>query len=197
VGTSIFQVYLGVARPIEALGLDHHEVMLNEDDDVEAHYQRGFTFERPGHMLIGCPNTAIPAISPPGTSAVTLTAMVHGDPWAALRPEQYFDHKHRVADQMLGWAEEIAPGLRDAVEVVEVGTPLTMTRYAGHLGGAIYGYESSTTSHTLLRPSPVSPVPGLFYVGAWTNPGGGYWPAISSGQMIGEIMASRMKGEDG
>ena len=62
--------------------------------------------------------------------------------------------------------------------------------------GAIYGFESSTTSHTLLRPSPKSPVPGLFYVGAWTNPGGGYWPAMSSGQMIGEIMASKLGGED-
>jgi len=197
VGTSIFQVYLGVARPIEALGLDSHEIMLNEDDDVEAHYQRGFTFERPGHMLIGCPNTAVPELSPPGTSAVTLTAMVHGDPWVALSPDAYFEHKHRVADHMIGWAEELAPGLRDAVEVVEVGTPLTMMRYAGHLGGAIYGFESSTTGHTLLRPPPVSPVPGLFYVGAWTNPGGGYWPALSSGQMIGEILASKLKGEDG
>ncbi len=196
VGTSIFQVYLGVARPIEALGLDHHEVMLNEDDDVEAHYRRGFTFERPGHMLVGCPNTAIPGISPPGTSAVTLTAMVHGDPWTALPPERYLEHKHRVADGMIGWAEQVAPGLREAAEVVEVGTPLTMTRYTGQLGGAIYGFENSATSHTLLRPPPVSPLRGLFHVGAWTNPGGGYWPAISSGQMIGEILAGKLRSEE-
>jgi prolycopene isomerase len=196
VGTSIFQVYLGVAKPIEELGLRSHEVMLNEDDDVEAHHRRGYTFERPGHMLIGCPNVAIPRISPAGTSTVTLTAMVHGDPWIALSPEAYFDHKHRVAESMLGWANEIAPGLRDAVEVVEVGTPLTMMRYAGHLGGAIYGFENSAISHTLLRPPPVSPVAGLFYVGAWTNPGGGYWPALSSGQMVGEILASKLRGEE-
>ena len=94
---------------------------------------------------------------------------------------------------MLGWADEFAPGLREAVEVVEVGSPLTMMRYAGHLGGAIYGFENSATSHTLLRPPPVSPVAGLFYVGAWTNPGGGYWPALSSGQILGEILASKLK----
>ncbi len=186
-GTSIFQVYLGVARPVAALGIDSHEVMTNESYDVEAHYRRGFTFERPGHMLIGCPNLAIPEISPPGTALVTLTAMVYGEPWLLVPPDEYVDRKTRFAERMLAWAETVAPGLRDAVEVVEVGTPVTMARYAGHPGGAIYGFENRPSSHTVLRPPPVGPLRGLYHVGAWTNPGGGYWPSISSGQIVGEI----------
>jgi len=193
VGTSIFQVYLGVARPVDELGLGCHEVMANADFDVEAHFRRGKTFDRPGHMLIGCPNAAVPGISPPGTSLVTLTAMVSGQPWLGVEPRDYIDVKTRFAEGMLEWAESVAPGLRDAVEVVEVGTPLTMARYAGHPCGAIYGFDNTPLGHTALRPPPVGPLRGLYHVGAWTNPGGGYWPAISSGQIVGEIASAILR----
>jgi phytoene dehydrogenase-like protein len=189
-GTSIFQVYLGIDRPVEELGLGSHEVMTNEGFDIERQYARGQGFDRPGHMLIGCPNLAVPGISPPGTSMVTLTAMVSGQPWLGVDPAAYVDTKNRFAEGMLSWAEQTFPGLRDAVEVVEVGSPVTMARYTGHPTGAIYGFDSTRLGHTALRPSPVGPLRGLYHVGAWTNPGGGYWPAISSGQIVGEIASA-------
>jgi len=192
-GTSIFQVYLGVDRPIAQLGLDSHEVMLNDGYDIEGQYRTGATFARPGHMLIGCPNLAVPDISPPGTSLVTLTSMVSGQPWMDLRPQDYVDSKTRFAESMLAWAEQHFPGLRSAVEVVEVGSPVTMSRYTGHPTGAIYGFDSNRLGHTALRPAPVGPLRGLYHVGAWTNPGGGYWPAISSGQIVGEIASSILR----
>lgn len=192
-GTSIFQVYLGIDRPTEQLGLDCHEVMLNDGFDIEAQYAKGRTFERPGHMLIGCPNLAVPEISPSGTSTVTLTAMVSGQPWLGLAPEDYVEAKTRFAEGMLGWADSLFPGLRDAVEVVEVGSPITMARYTGHPTGAIYGFDSNRLGHTAMRPAPVGPLRGLYHVGAWTNPGGGYWPAISSGQIVGEIASSILR----
>jgi prolycopene isomerase len=193
VGISIFQVYLGVARSAPELGIRGHETMLNESFDVEAHYRRGLTFERPGHMLFCCPNVVVPEVSPQGTSLVTLSAMTYGRPWVELAPERYHDTKRQLADQMLGWAEEHTPGLRDAIEVVEVGSPLTMMRYAGHPYGAIYGFENFPVSHTMLRPPPIGPLRGLFFAGAWTNPGGGYWPAISSGQITGEIASAMLE----
>jgi len=193
VGTSIFQIYLGVARSASELGLDSHETMLNESFDIEALYRRGLGFERPGHMLLCCPNVVAPEISPAGTSLVTLSAMTYGRPWAELAPERYLDTKRQLADHMLSWAEEIAPGLRDAVEVLEIGSPLTMMRYAGHPYGAIYGFENFPVSHTMLRPPPIGPLRGLFFAGAWTNPGGGYWPAISSGQITGEIVGAMLQ----
>lgn len=189
-GTSIFQVYLGIDRPVDELGLGSHEVMANDGFDIEAQYRKGHGFGRPGHMLIGCPNRAVPGISPAGTSLVTLTSMVSGRPWLDIAPRDYVDMKTRFAEGMLGWAESLFPGLRDAVEVVEVGSPVTMARYTGHPTGAIYGFDSTRLGHTALRPAPVGPLRGLYHVGAWTNPGGGYWPAISSGQIVGEIASA-------
>ncbi|MCO4769875.1 MAG: NAD(P)/FAD-dependent oxidoreductase [Deltaproteobacteria bacterium] len=189
-GTSIFQVYLGIDRPVEDLGLDCHEVMANDGFDIEAQVALGRTLRRPGHMLIGCPNLAVPGISPPGTSTVTLTSMVRGEPWLDVAPPDYVATKTRFAEGMLGWADELFPGLRRTVEVVEVGSPITMARYTGHPTGAIYGFDSNRLGHTALRPAPVGPLRGLYHVGAWTNPGGGYWPAIASGQIVGEIAAS-------
>lgn len=189
-GTSIFQVYLGIDRPVEQLGLGSHEVMANDGFDVEAQYRAGQGFERPGHMLIGCPNLAVPGISPAGTSLVTLTSMVSGVPWMGVDPRDYVDAKTRFAEGMLAWAESLFPGLRDAVEVVEVGSPVTMARYTGHPTGAIYGFDSTRLGHTALRPAPVGPLRGLYHAGAWTNPGGGYWPAVASGQIVAEIASS-------
>jgi phytoene dehydrogenase-like protein len=37
------------------------------------------------------------------------------------------------------------------------------------------------------------PLDRLYFVGAWTRPGGGYEPAMMSGQMAGGAILSRIK----
>ena len=118
-----------------------------------------------------------------------LTALSYGEPWLKPAPEEYVDYKTSLADSMISAAEKILPGLREATEIVEVSTPLTNMRYAGNLGGAIYGFNSSAFNHSILRPGARGPVKGLYFVGAWNQPGGGFSPTILSGRIAGEMIS--------
>ncbi|MFZ5916634.1 MAG: phytoene desaturase family protein [Chloroflexota bacterium] len=185
VAASTVNVYLGVACPPEKLGLTEHEIFINPDTDFDRHYQTMHRVEPPDAIAVTCYNAVYPDISPPGTSIVVLTALAYGEPWAAIPPGEYVAVKNRIAGAMIDLAETIAPGLRAATEVVEVSTPLTNMRYAGALGGSIYGFSQPPRDNMAWRMRHRGPLDGLYFVGAWTQPGGGFEPCIMSGQMAG------------
>ncbi len=70
----------------------------------------------------------------------------------------------------------LIPDLKDSIEVMEIGTPLTNIRYTQNPGGAIYGYDRNK-KHLGSR----TPVNGLYLASAWSN-GGGYTPAMMAGR---------------
>ena len=76
----------------------------------------------------------------------------------------------------------MAPGARDVLEEVEVATPLTVMRYLGHPGGAIYGFDQDRTDTWPLR-GDASHVPGLYLAGSWTTQGG-FQPTLMAGLRI-------------
>jgi prolycopene isomerase len=182
VSASSINVYLGVAAPPEQLGLSCHENFLNEDHDFDRHAKSMGTITDPAMVLATCYNAVDPDISPPGTSSIVLTTLQYGEPWMRLDPATYVETKNRVADAMIRRTEEVAPGLREHTEVVEVATPVTNMRYTRQLTGSIYGFENTPHDHTVLRLSHRGPIPGLWFAGAWTQPGGGFEPCILSGR---------------
>ncbi len=193
VAASTVNVYLGVARPHEKLGLNEHEIFINGDDDFDRQYAQMRKLEPPSAIAVTCYNVVYPDISPPGTSMVVLTALMFGEPWYQVPPAEYVDTKNRIADGILRLAETIAPGLREYAEVVEVSTPLTNIRYAGTRGGSIYGFNQPPRDNMVWRMGHRGPMDGLYFVGAWTQPGGGFEPAMMSGQMAGGAILSKIK----
>ncbi len=189
VGTSTFNVYLGLARPAAELGLADHEVFINEDYDVEGRWAKLRRIGPPGELTLTSFNAVLPDISPPGTGIVVLTTLVYGEPWLDVPPRDYVATKNRLADHLMRRAETLMPGLRDATEVVEVSTPITNMRYLGQAGGAVYGFEQVPGETTLFRPGHGGPLGGLYFTGAFTQPGGGFEPAMMSGCMAGRRVA--------
>jgi phytoene dehydrogenase-like protein len=185
VAASTVNVYLGVAQSHEKLGLDDHEIFINSDYDFESQYQMMRSLDLPPAIALTCYNVIYPDISPPGTSIVVLTALSYAEPWYQIPPTEYVATKNRLADAMITLAEKVAPGLREYTEVVEVSTPLTNIRYAGTLGGSIYGFNQPPRDNPIWRMPHKGPLEGLYFVGAWTQPGGGFEPAIRSGRQAG------------
>ncbi len=185
---STVNVYLGVARSMEELGIRDHEVFVNNSFDHEGQFRGSLGLGAPEGMALTCYNAVWPEISPPGTSVLVLTAPMMGEPWYNVPPGEYVDTKNRIAGGLLRMAEQVVPDLRDHVEELEVSTPLTNMRYAGTLGGSIYGFAQPAHDHTVLRIKHRGPVGGLYFVGAWTQPGGGFEPAMMSGEMAGELV---------
>ena len=85
--------------------------------------------------------------------------------------------------------ETMLPGLNKAIEVKEIGTPLTNIRYTSNTRGAIYGWDQTLNNSGNRRFPNKTPVKNLYLAGAWTSPGHGYGGVIPSGlQCFGEIM---------
>lgn len=189
IAASTVNVYLGVACPPEDLGLTEHEIFVNADYDFERHYQNMKAIVPPESIAITCYNAVYPDVSPPGTSMVVLTALGYGEPWYELPPAEYVATKNRIASTMLDLAEGIAPGLRQHAEVVEVSTPLTNMRYAGTMGGSIYGFGQPPRDNMVWRMDYKGPLQGLYFAGAWTQPGGGFEPSMMSGMRAGRVIS--------
>lgn len=193
VAASTVNVYLGVACPLEDLALTEHEIFLNADYDFERHYERMKVIAPPEAIAITCYNAVYPEISPPGTSIVVLTALAYGQPWGQIPFREYVATKNRIADAMIEMVERVAPGLRQQAEVVEVSTPLTNLRYAHALGGSIYGFSQPPRDNMLWRMDYKGPLDRLVFAGAWTQPGGGFEPAMMSGLRAGRSIAFKVK----
>jgi phytoene dehydrogenase-like protein len=94
---------------------------------------------------------------------------------------------HRLSTQrpislrkgLLDIAERVYPGFTDALEELEVSTPLTHLRYLGHPGGAFYGFDQYAKDSNLFV-SPLSGIEGLYFAGAWAGMGG-FQPTLESG----------------
>ncbi len=193
ISPSSFNVYMGVNRSLEDFGVFDHETFVNGDYDFDNHYERMKGIHPPGEIVVTCYNRVLPNISPPGTSQIVLTSLMYGEPWRHVAPEEYVDQKTEIADDIIRMAETVLPGLREHTEVVDVSTPLTNMRYAGALGGSIYGFNNTPFNHTILRPGAKGPLEGLYFVGAWVQPGGGFSPAMLSGQIAGEMIAAKLR----
>ena len=192
VGISTFSLYLGLAESHETLGLTDHAVFLNDSYDIEDHYRRTHTLDPPGVVALTSYSGALPEMTPPGTCMAMATTAMYGDQWLDVPPEQYVATKMRVADSMFEMVEASFPGVRAATEVLEVGTPVTNMRYGGQTDGAVYGTEQVPSNSTVFRTPHKGPLDGLYFVGAFTQPGAGFEPTMSSGKLATtQLMAEK------
>ncbi|WP_206538946.1 phytoene desaturase family protein [Nocardiopsis lucentensis] len=145
-------------------------------------------------------STHYPELSPPGTAVVYATYFCDIAPWRELstgperssrmhrggevhtlpvrRGREYVRAKRRVADALIGIIDRRHPGVREAVKVRDVATPLTQVRYTGNLDGTVLGWQPFVEGGETLEELVKKYGPGLpgledFYMsGVWATTGG-------------------------
>jgi phytoene dehydrogenase-like protein len=118
-----------------------------------------------------------PTFAPAGKTAVTCFLPTRNfEYWVDLQKKdrkRYCAEKHRLAESVIGILEKKMPGIRKAIEVVDVSTPATVIRYTGNWKGSMEGWMISPgTGFKPLR----NTLPGLgrfIMAGQWVMPGGG------------------------
>ena len=118
-----------------------------------------------------------PTFAPPGKTAVTCFLPTRNfDFWVNLQQHdsaQYRLEKHRIAEAVIAVLEKSVPGVRQAIEVIDVSTPATVIRHTGNWKGSMEGWL--LTPRSGFKPLPMT-LPGLGHflmAGQWVMPGGG------------------------
>jgi all-trans-retinol 13,14-reductase len=199
VSLSIFQVFLGLKKDlVREIGIPDTEIFCAASYDPEEEFKDALEarVENGGFGLTLYDNV-YKGYSPEGKNTVNIVALQGYDYWKKYEADylkgektEYRKEKERIADILIDSVEKkLMPGLSAAVEVKEIGTPLTNLRYTGNYRGAIYGWDQTLGNSVPNRLPHVTPIENLYLSSAWTSPGGGYGGVLYSGlECFGEIM---------
>jgi all-trans-retinol 13,14-reductase len=199
VSLSCFQVFLGLDKDlVKETGITDTEIFYNTGYDADADYEsmKKADVENGGYGMMLYDNV-YKGYSPERKNTLNILALQGFDHWEKYKvdyfkgnKEEYNKEKERMADILIDKVEKtVLPGLRNAIEVKEIGTPLTNIRYTSNYRGAIYGFDQTLDNSGNTRLGHSTPVKNLYLSGAWTKPGHGYGGVIYSGlECFGEIM---------
>jgi prolycopene isomerase len=192
VSYSTLLVWLGLKTDlVRKVGLKESEIFYHTGYDIEAEYKAvmdGGLPDEPDFGLTVYDNLG-PGFSPKGKNTLNIIATQGFDYWKKFETDYFYGNKDayakektRLADVLIDKVEKtLLPGLRKAIEVVEVATPLTNVRFTSNPRGAIYGFDQTVDNSGQRRFPQRTPIKNLFLSGAWTFPGGGYGACIPSG----------------
>ncbi|QRN82600.1 NAD(P)/FAD-dependent oxidoreductase [Chloroflexota bacterium] len=131
-----------------------------------------------------------PQMAPKGKSSLSLWFEADPDYWQWLYTDddRYEDHKEEVAEIVIDALEKRFPGLRDAVEVVDVATPVTYQRYTGNWRGAFAGWAFTTRKMTMMMGKGMDKtlprLDNFYMIGQWVEPGGNVELSCASGRDV-------------
>lgn len=186
---SAFEVFLGVDLPLEQYNLSHETFIYNDydyDQIMDKHSRlHELGPEGLSGLAISTPTLADPSLAPEGKHTAVLTTLVPYDIGTDWK-----EQKEAYQNRLIEMAEQVIPNLRDHIEYVESGTPLTMERYTNNSFGSIYGWEQNK-DQTTGKPQHATPIKGLYISGQWTDPGGGVVSVILSGYKLWKKLANK------
>ncbi|HEV7893889.1 MAG TPA: NAD(P)/FAD-dependent oxidoreductase [Pyrinomonadaceae bacterium] len=139
-------------------------------------------------LKIFVPTLFDPSLAPQGGHIVITQKLTEPEfdsvtDWAA--------HKAEAERRVLARLEEIIPGFNEKVSVVLSASALTSQRYTLNHRGAMLGWEMSPDQLGARRPALNGLVKNLYFVGHWTQPGGGITPVIVSAMRVAQTIAGR------
>ncbi len=179
---SAVTVYLGLDVPAKDIGMKHSFLSLNTAYDHDAACRSCLIGDYGNSSFAAVDHSQLdPSLAPPGKSTLCIMTFADYAKWQALTGQEYTEKKKEAADAIVAVLEKYLPGLSSHIEVLEVGTPKTMQRYALLPEGAVYGFAETVGQSSINRLSQQAKIKGLFLAGAWTAPGCGVHGCFVSG----------------
>jgi phytoene dehydrogenase-like protein len=183
-GVSGFLLHMGLDATPAELGFTASTTFINRDTDDDRTHDTWRTLEPVRGVAVSSYDISPIGFAPAGTTHVSLVTLQYADPWRNVPPSEYARTKFAYAETLLDLCETVVPDIRDAIEEVDVATPLTVMHYLGHPGGAIYGYDQDASEGWLFRNSERDTrVLGLHLAGSWSGMGG-FQPTLESGARV-------------
>jgi phytoene desaturase len=151
-------------------------------------------------------SAGIPPKNPTLYIAITSKTDAHHAPaghenWFVMAIVPPLNSKFDWTDQSEGYKKVVFDSLkkfgfdvRDQIVTERVFTPIDLQDQSGSYRGALYGSSPSDLMSMIRRPRPeAANIPGLYFVGGTTHPGGGVPMVMLSGKNTAEIVDAELK----
>ena len=177
-------VSLGLDCPVEELGFDEELVFLTDRGHDRLAYSQGDPSV--AGLSILAPSFRDKELAPEGKGTLTIYCSATMDQDWKLGPDNartpaYKEAKKAYAEVLLERVErQVAPGLREHIEVLDVATPVTHWRYTHNRGGSIMAAKPNKANMQAKVAHYRTPVPNLFLSGHWAEYGGGVPIAVKA-----------------
>lgn len=129
-----------------------------------------------------------PAFAPSGHAVVQAMLPTTYD-WWATRGATYQQEKDRVAGAVLDAIDRHVPGVKSALRMTDMATPLTYWRSARSWRGAYEGWMPDT-SVSMHVPKTLVGLDRFYMAGQWVEPGGGVPTATMSGRQAVQLVCA-------
>ncbi len=182
---SLFVAYFGSTKTFPQVA--HHTIVLGNRyrgllDDIFRKKRLADDFS----LYLHAPTRTDPSLAPPGHEALYVLSPVpnnrSGIDWKR-QAEPYF---HRILEEL---DRRILPGITSTVTTPSFLTPDEFQHDLRSVDGAAFGPEPRLTQSAYFRYHNRSDdVPGLYFVGAGTHPGGGVPGVLSSAKVLERIV---------
>ncbi|MGN0526284.1 MAG: phytoene desaturase family protein [Acutalibacteraceae bacterium] len=195
-----FSVFLGLNKSPEELGIKDHCYLIYDTMDTKKQFELMKNIETNNVQATVCLNEVIKDCSPEGTTILYFTSLFSDDCWGKVSPEDYIKTKRKFADKMIGNFEKYTGiKIRDAIEEIEIATPMTYARYTGTPQGSVYGYlmqdwDGVVTRTIMDNMGKNEKIPGLRFCGGFSTMGDGYSSAMTTGKNAAQRTLKDMEG---
>jgi phytoene dehydrogenase-like protein len=131
-----------------------------------------------------------PTFSPNGKSVLLVSFMSKFDYWEQIYQdkEKYKQEKENVEKVVISTLENLLPGIKEKIEVIDVSTPMTIIRYTNNWKGVYMGFLNLFLNISKTLPK----LKNFFMVGQWVG-GVGVSGAAQSGRECIEIICKKDK----
>ncbi|HKG79790.1 MAG TPA: NAD(P)/FAD-dependent oxidoreductase [Pyrinomonadaceae bacterium] len=129
-----------------------------------------------------------PAMAPPGSHIVIVQKLTDID-YDSI--DDWATHKAKVEAYIMQNLERVMPGFTRKVVVKLSASALTSHRFTLNHKGAMLGWEMSPDQLGDHRPALNGMLKNLYFVGHWTQPGGGITPVIVSAMQVAKKITGR------
>ncbi len=170
--SSFLSVHLGVDADVVPAGFHCHHLLLEDWNEMEAEQ---------GVIFVSIPTLLDPSLAPEGRHIVHTFTMSDIQHWDHLNSKDYRAKKQQDADRLIARLESLLPGLSQAIELKEVGTPRTHRRFLGRMGGSYGPIPAGRLPGLLPMPFNRTGLKGLYCVGDSCFPGQGLNAVAFSG----------------
>lgn len=180
---SFLSIHLGVKESVLPLGTDCHHFILEDDwGKLEEPY---------GSIFLSIPTVLDPSLAPNGCHILHVFTTAWIDDWKGLSFGDYNAKKETVANEIISRLEKtLFPGLKDAINFKEVGTPKTHRRFLAREDGTYGPIPRKSPKGLLGMPFNTTAVDGLYCVGDSCFPGQGVIAVAFSGIMCAHRVAA-------